>query len=225
MTQKLMLPRLTIRSMQMIVPQESKSVAAAGSIVSLVPTNPLRDVRQGNAPAVANDVLGSAESGTAAFLDAMSRAVTGVNVVATDGAAGRYGLTVSAFASVSAEPPLLLVCINTNSPVSAAIESNGGFCVNVLDTDQRRIADAFAGRSSGGKAYEFDAADWCRAPSGAPRLCNAVASFDCAVESVLRRGTHYIVIGEPQAIFTHPGHPLLYTERRYGRACNNTESG
>jgi flavin reductase (DIM6/NTAB) family NADH-FMN oxidoreductase RutF len=49
------------------------------------------------------------------FRDAMSHAVTGVNIVTTDGALGRYGLTVSAVSSVSTEPPMILVCVNRKS--------------------------------------------------------------------------------------------------------------
>ena len=55
-----------------------------------------------------------------AFVEAMSRAVSGVSIVTTDGQAGRFGQTVSAMSSVSADPPLLLVCINRKSPTCTA---------------------------------------------------------------------------------------------------------
>ena len=60
----------------------------------------------------------------AAFVEGMRGAVTGVNIVTTDGAAGRFGVTVSAFSSVSAEPPMVLVCINQRSPVSVTSYPN-----------------------------------------------------------------------------------------------------
>ena len=60
------------------------------------------------------------------FVAAMGLAATGVSVVTTDGPAGRFGLTVSAVSSVSAEPPLVLVCINRKSPAMAAVEAPGG---------------------------------------------------------------------------------------------------
>ena len=70
--------------------------------------------------------------GAAQFTAAMGLAATGVSVVTTDGPAGRFGLTVSAVSSVSAEPPLVLCCINRKSPAMAAVEANGVFAVNLL---------------------------------------------------------------------------------------------
>ena len=75
------------------------------------------------------------------FIAAMRNAATGVNVVTTDGAAGRFGITVSAFASVSAEPLTVLVCINRDSPARDAILANGRFCVNVLSAGQTDVAN------------------------------------------------------------------------------------
>ena len=94
------------------------------------------------------------------FLTAMSGAVTQVSVVTTNGIAGRFGVTVSAFASVSADPPLVLVCINRRSPVVEAIEENGCFCVNLLDDRQSPVADCFSGRSDPLTAYNFSCANW-----------------------------------------------------------------
>jgi len=83
------------------------------------------------------------------FLLGMSHAACTVNVVTTDGAAGRHGVTVSAMVSVSADTPqpTLLVCIHHRSAVAAAVLANGVFCVNVLRDDQAHISDNFAGRS------------------------------------------------------------------------------
>ncbi len=94
------------------------------------------------------------------FLTAMSGAVTQVSVVTTNGTAGRFGVTVSAFTSVSADPPLVLVCINRRSPVVKAIEENGCFCVNLLDDRQSTVADCFSGRSDPLTAYDFSCANW-----------------------------------------------------------------
>src|SRR3979490_2549211 len=83
------------------------------------------------------------------FLHGMSHAACTVNVVTTDGVAGRHGVTVSAMVSVSADTPqpTLLVCIHGRSAVAAAVLENGVFCVNVLRDDQAHISDNFAGRS------------------------------------------------------------------------------
>ena len=88
----------------------------------------------------------------------MSHAACTVNVVTTDGAAGRHGVTVSAMVSVSADTPqpTLLVCIHHRSAVAAAVLENGVFCVNVLRDDQAHISDNFAGRSGAHGAAKFD---------------------------------------------------------------------
>ena len=96
----------------------------------------------------------------------MAEAATSVTLVTTDGPAGRFGVTVSAFASVSADPPMLLACINRKSPAAAAIAANGGYCVNVLSAAQSFLADVFAGRSERFAPYDFGSADWQRADGG-----------------------------------------------------------
>jgi flavin reductase (DIM6/NTAB) family NADH-FMN oxidoreductase RutF len=90
-----------------------------------------------------------------AFVAAMRRAATAVAVVATSGAAGRLAVTVSAIASVSADPPIVLACINQRSPVCAAIRANGVFTINLLTADQAHVADTFAGRPHGFPPLRF----------------------------------------------------------------------
>lgn len=176
-------------------------------------------IHAGPAPAAVADTARSsgpsADSGD--FINAMRYAVTGVNIVTTDGPAGRFGLTVSAFSSVSAEPPMLLVCINRRSPACAAIRSNRRFCVNVLAAAQRPLADSFAGRPRSGRPYDFAEGQWQWRTTGSPVLADAVASFDCTLHESAVAGTHRIFIGAAVAIGASPGTPLLYTNRAYGR--------
>ena len=153
----------------------------------------------------------------AEFVEAMRSAVTGVSIVTTDGAAGRYGVTVSAFASVSADPPMVLVCINRSSPVSAALCHNKCFAVNVLSTLQQGLADTFAGRPGRCTPYDFTAARWSESTTGAPVLVGAVAGLDCELETSLDAGTHRIFIGRVVCIAASGKDPLLYSNRMYGR--------
>ncbi len=149
------------------------------------------------------------------FISAMAGAATQVSIVTTDGRAGRFGVTVSAFSSVSAEPPLVLVCINRRSPAIAAIEANDAFCVNLLDDTQAHIANCFAGRPGDIAPYDFACADWNAARTGAPVLTGAVANFDCTVESAHDAGTHRIFIGRVQAALAEPRTPLAFSNRSY----------
>jgi flavin reductase (DIM6/NTAB) family NADH-FMN oxidoreductase RutF len=153
------------------------------------------------------------------FLLGMSHAACTVNVVTTDGAAGRHGVTVSAMVSVSADTPqpTLLVCIHHLSPVAAAVLENGVFCVNVLREDQAHISDSFAGRSGAHGAAKFDCARWASQVTGAPRVMDALVAFDCRVTASERVGSHFVVFGSVQDIFVAgAGAPLIYANRAYG---------
>jgi flavin reductase len=150
------------------------------------------------------------------FIDAMSRAVTGVTVVTTSGTGGRFGQTVSAMASVTADPPTLLVCIKTSSVIVEAIRHHGSFGVNVLRADQRRVADSFAGRSSWGSPYDFSIATWDDSEQSAPLLVGAVGRFHCLLSTSLEIGTHSVMFGEVTTAEVSAGSPLLYARRSYG---------
>ena len=151
------------------------------------------------------------------FVAAMRGAVTGVTIVTTDGAAGRFGVTVSAFSSVSAEPPMVLVCVNRSSPVCDALTVNGCFAVNVLSTFQQSLADTFAGSPDSSTPYDFGAGRWNESATGAPILSGAVAGFDCALATTVDAGTHRIFIGRVVDVATGAADPLLYSNRTYGR--------
>jgi flavin reductase len=153
------------------------------------------------------------------FLQGMSHAACTVNVVTTDGMAGRHGITVSAMVSVSADTPqpTLLVCIHHSSPVARALLANGTFCVNVLREDQRQISDCFAGRTGARGASKFRCAAWTTQVTGSPRVIDPLVAFDCRVTASERVGSHFVVFGSVQDIFVgEPGAPLIYANRAYG---------
>lgn len=150
------------------------------------------------------------------FLTAMRRAATGVSVVATDGPAGRLAVTVSAIASVSADPPLVLACINRRSPVCGAIRRNGVFTVNLLTIDQAHVADTFAGRYHGFSPFDFACADWQDLGTpAAPGLTDALCVLHCRLRQAHDAGTHSILLGEVTLAVSHEALPLLYTDRAY----------
>ena len=153
------------------------------------------------------------------FLLGMSHAASTVNVVTTDGPAGRHGVTVSAMVSVSADTPqpTLLVCIHQKSAVAEALLRNGVFCVNVLRDDQAHISDHFAGRSGARGDAKFDCAEWATQVTGAPRVVDSLVAFDCKVTASDQVGSHFVVFGSVQDIFvTGGGAPLIYANRAYG---------
>jgi flavin reductase (DIM6/NTAB) family NADH-FMN oxidoreductase RutF len=149
------------------------------------------------------------------FTSAMAMAAAAVSVVTTDGAAGKFGMTVSAVSSVSAEPPMVLACINRKSPLAAAVSTNGIFCINLLAETQSCVSDVFAGRAADGRAYDFACAGWRHETTGAPVLDGAAASFDCLLESFHDAGTHRIIIGRVLEAACSDAAPLVYARRGY----------
>ena len=154
-----------------------------------------------------------------AFLEAMSHTAATVNIVTTDGPAGRAGVTVSAMTPVSADTPApsLLVCINRSSKACPPILKNGVFCLNVLRDDQSHISDVFAGRIGTADGDKFSCADWVEQGTGAPRVIEPLVAFDCRLTHSELFGTHYVMFGEVEDIFiAERGLPLLYASRAYG---------
>ncbi len=152
----------------------------------------------------------------ATFVEAMSHVVSGVTVATTDGPAGRFGLTVSSFCSLDADPPMVLVCISQRSPIARAILENEVLAISVLNEEHADIADTFAGRPLHGAAYDFDHWSWSNGETGSPMLDGAVAHFDCELAESYTAATHVIITARVRHADYETAVPLLYTRRRYG---------
>ncbi len=152
------------------------------------------------------------------FIEAMSRSACTVNVVATDGIAGRAGVTVTAMSSVTADlpKPELLVCVDSRGSACAAILENRVFCVNVLNSNQREISDMFAGRSGKSQSDRFSLAHWRLMQTGSPRLVDPLAAFDCSIVRAELYGSHYVIVGAVEETFiSNAGSALIYVNRDY----------
>ena len=150
------------------------------------------------------------------FISAMRRVAASVTVVTTDGSAGRHGATVSAFASVSADPPTVLVCLFAESRIAKAVTANRTFCVNVLREGGMAIADRFAGRHDAEIPDRFEGIDCFGGTGEAPMICAATA-FRCGVQQSLRSGSHVIVIGHVSEVWEGDAPPLAWREGSYHR--------
>jgi len=146
------------------------------------------------------------------FLAAMRRFATGVAIVTTTHEGRVHGFTVNAFASVSAEPPTVLICVNRVVTAHPLIASSQRFCVNVLALEQRALAERFAG---GEPRSRFDGVAYRIGPSGSPILEGTVAHVDCGVTEELTAGTHTIFLGTVLDAGWRDGAPLGYFNRRY----------
>ena len=150
------------------------------------------------------------------FLAGMRYVANSVTVVTTDGKAGIAGATVSAFSSVSADPPTVLVCLNAVSTTLDFIKENEDFCVNVLPEGAKHIAERFAGFHDSELSDRFESIDLTTSNGPSPVISGATA-FICKLENVVPSGSHVICIG--RVVETHAGNftPLIYMDRKFKR--------
>ncbi len=146
-------------------------------------------------------------TGAAVFRHAMRHVPTGVTVVTTLKHGEPRGITVNAFASVSLEPPSLLICVNREARSYLFISSSRVFCVNVLAGDQRALAEHFSGKV---RDRQFDDVRYAVDTTGAPVLSDAIAHFDCELAHEYQVGSHSILIGQVVSCGARPGSPLGY---------------
>ena len=143
----------------------------------------------------------------AEFRHAMRRVPTGVTVVTSIKDGEPRGITVNAFASVSVEPPSLLICINREARSYLYISTSRIFCVNVLDGSQRALAERFSGKV---RELQFEEVGYRIDQTGAPVLEGTIAHFDCEVAEEYHYASHSILIGRVLSCGARPGSPLGY---------------
>jgi flavin-dependent trigonelline monooxygenase, reductase component len=146
-------------------------------------------------------------TGSVEFKQAMRHVPTGVTVVTTFKEGEPRGITVNAFASVSLEPPSLLICINREARSYLFISSSKVFCVNVLAGDQRALAAHFSGKV---RERQFVEIGYTIDATGAPVLDGAIAHFDCELAHEYQFGSHSILIGHVLSCKARAGSPLGY---------------
>lgn len=146
------------------------------------------------------------------FRRLLGQFAAGVTVITTVGSDGKpYGLTATAFSSVSLDPPLVLVCIDKKSESHPHLEASHSYAVNFLTTGQQDLSNRFA-KSGGDK---FQGVSWTPSPSGAPLLAGALAHVACRVVNAVDAGDHTIFVGQVEDGAVHGGEPLVYFNGAY----------
>ncbi len=148
-----------------------------------------------------------------AFIHALESGVTGINIIATAGSAGRAGAVVDTLTSVSADRKLLMICLHRDHPLCPIIEENRRFSINVLSEMQKPIAQAFSGPDAQREGFEHG--HWTESPAGNLLLHGAIAGFDCQLYNQLALDSHVLLVGEVQTVHRHPGMPLAKQARHY----------
>jgi flavin reductase (DIM6/NTAB) family NADH-FMN oxidoreductase RutF len=138
---------------------------------------------------------------------------TGVTVVTWDDrVVGRGGMTVNAFASISMDPPLIMVSLAEGSRAIEPILRQGTFGVNILAGNGSRAALAFAKRDTA-LCTNFNTGSGLL---GNPLLIDdAVATADCEIEQTIVAGDHTIIIGHVRQAHHSEREPLGYLRRNF----------
>ncbi|WP_404381161.1 flavin reductase family protein [Knoellia locipacati] len=141
---------------------------------------------------------GAGEVDTDTYRHVVGRLAKGVAVVTTTASGHHHALTADSVTSVSLEPVLLLVCVETDARFHDAVLESGRFGVSVLAADQRATAVWFStpGRPLPG---QMDLAPHTLGESGVPLLDGALSTLECAVRDVHPAGDHSIIVGEVRA--------------------------
>ena len=146
------------------------------------------------------------------FKKVLGSFAAGVTIITTVGEDGTpYGLTATAFTSVSLEPPLVLVCVDKRAESLPHLLSSRRFCVSLLAAGQDDLSNRFA-RSGGDK---FAGVEVHAGSLGVPHLAEALAYLECATTEVIDGGDHTIFVGQVEAGDATDGEPLVYFRGAY----------
>jgi flavin reductase (DIM6/NTAB) family NADH-FMN oxidoreductase RutF len=152
----------------------------------------------------------------AEFRKAMGSFATGVTVITVDCEGEVHGMTANAFASVSLDPLLVLVCVDHRARTHAHLHARKRFGVNVLAVNQRAISEYYADPSPTHQHAEREAgARFERTQHGTPVLHGALAYLECRLHTAQDAGDHTIFIAEVEDVVVRQGDPLLYFRGEY----------
>jgi len=149
------------------------------------------------------------------FRKALRHFPAGVTIVTIRAGEQTHGLTVSAFSSVSAEPPMISIIIENRHKAHAMLEeAEATFAVNILGEEQSELSNRFAWLKDEDR---FSVGDWQSAATGAPVLADAISWLDCRIHARYPAGSHTIYVGDVVAsnVPVEESPPLVYWNRGY----------
>jgi flavin reductase (DIM6/NTAB) family NADH-FMN oxidoreductase RutF len=148
------------------------------------------------------------------FRAVLGRFASGVTVVTTRDEHGTpHGMTVSAFSSLSLEPPLVLVCVANDATMAPLLSRVDRFAVNVLSSTQEALSRRFAGQADN----RFEGIGYHDGRTGAPVLEDVLAWLQCTIVARHPAGDHTLVVGQVEHAEAGEGRPLLYYRGGYAQ--------
>jgi flavin reductase (DIM6/NTAB) family NADH-FMN oxidoreductase RutF len=148
----------------------------------------------------------------AEFRRALGYFAAGVTVVTSKLDNGDVaGITVTAFSSLSLEPPLVLICIDHRARIHDHLKKGGSFAVNMLSDSQELVSRRFASH----EVDPFREIGYREGLTGAPLIQDALSAIECRIVGAFPGGDHTVFIGEVEATTVREGKPLLYFRGGY----------
>jgi flavin reductase (DIM6/NTAB) family NADH-FMN oxidoreductase RutF len=161
----------------------------------------------------------------AEFRRAMGCFATGVTIVTVDLDGEVHGMTANAFASVSLDPMLVLVCVDHTTRTHAHLHAKKRFGINVLCEEQRAISEYYARPERTHEHAEQEAgARFERTRQGTPMLQGSLAYLECRLHSAEVAGDHTIFIAEVEDVVVREGEPLLFFRGKYRKVGEEVEN-
>jgi flavin reductase ActVB len=152
-------------------------------------------------------------SDVAQFKEVFARYPAGVVIVTTrdtDGTA--KGFTASSFTSVSANPPLVLACLNLTAECYPTFKIAEKFAISILRPHHQQLAELFAKRG----AEKFVDGHFVDSHHGLPVVKDALATLICRKQDHFPGGDHVIIVGEvTQTLLGDPGHGMVHYDRKF----------
>jgi flavin reductase (DIM6/NTAB) family NADH-FMN oxidoreductase RutF len=145
------------------------------------------------------------------FRSVMRRQASCVTVITTAHGEHIHGMTATAFSSVCADPPTIVIVVNRSTRSHPIIGDSGVFVVNILANDQRAMAERFAGKLDD----QFFGIDYHVGSTSGPILDGAAAHLECQVVSRTEIETHTLFVGRVVAGDVADATPLIYHDGRY----------
>jgi len=148
------------------------------------------------------------------FRSVLGRFASGVTIVtARDDEGIDHGMTVSAFCSLSLEPPLVLLCVAHDASMHDLLLRHPRFGISILSSNQEAYSRRFAAEESN----RFDGMAYSRGESGVVLLEDALAHLECAAREHYDAGDHTVFIAEVERAEARHGRPLLYYRGGYAQ--------
>jgi len=145
----------------------------------------------------------------------MGHFASGVTIMTTTAAGRMHGMTVSAFASQSLEPLLILVSVERSTEMHKLVMASRAFAINILDEHAEGTARFYADNARL-KGPEFVEGAYHIGTTGAPLLNEATATIEATVHSTLEAGDHSIIVGRVTALEVRSdAEPLVYYRSGY----------